>query len=70
MGIRPELVNLVVAGVAGVLIFSQAKVIAEALSNFRGGPRPPTHPLPSNDSALLGRRKGKKIDEQQRLRQR
>jgi hypothetical protein len=60
MGIRPELVNLVAAGVVAVLIFSRAKEIVEALSNFRGGPRPPTHPLPSNDSALLGRRRLKR----------
>jgi len=30
--------------------------LVEALSNFRGGPRPPTHPLPSNDARLLLRR--------------
>jgi hypothetical protein len=34
------------------------ETLREAFSNFRGGgPTPPSHPLPSNDSALLTRRR-------------
>jgi hypothetical protein len=31
--------------------------LMEAFNNFRGGPRPPTHPLPANDAVLLLRRR-------------
>jgi Sec-independent protein translocase protein TatA len=31
--------------------------IEDALSNFRGGPGSPSHPIPANDSRLLNRRR-------------
>ncbi len=46
---------------AGLLLFhgkQVAEAVQEAISNFRGGgPKPPTHPLPANDSTLLTRRR-------------
>ena len=30
--------------------------LIEELNNFRGGPRPPMHPIPADDGALLRRR--------------
>jgi hypothetical protein len=37
------------------------KILSEALQNFKdalgGGPRPPTHPLPGDDSVILNRRR-------------
>ena len=39
---------------------SLSDALIEALSNFRGGPRPPTHPLPANDGSLLLRRRARK----------
>jgi hypothetical protein len=40
--------------------------LSEAISNFRGGgPRPPSHPLPADDSRLLNRR-GKRRSQDRR----
>lgn len=56
----PEL--LVALGVA-ILLFSgkNSKIIAaslaEALSNLRGGPGSPSHPIPADDSRILNRRR-------------
>jgi hypothetical protein len=43
---------------AGMIFFRRtlSEALIEALSNFRGGPRPPTHPLPANDGELLTKR--------------
>ena len=30
--------------------------LADALSNFRGGPGSPSHPIPADDSRLLNRK--------------
>jgi TatA/E family protein of Tat protein translocase len=41
-----------------------ARELGEALRNFRGGgPPSPMHPVPSNDSALLCRRRARKKEE-------
>ncbi len=46
---------------AVLLAFFNAKTFARTLENlqnaFRGGPRPPSHPLPSNDAQFLTRRR-------------
>jgi mttA/Hcf106 family len=37
--------------------------LAEALArDFRGGPRPPSHPLPADDSRILNRRRRPSTD--------
>ena len=36
-----------------------ARSVAEALSNFRGGPGSPSHPLPADDSRILNRKLNK-----------
>ena len=51
----------VLAGSAAMVIY--ARQIREALQNLRnGGPRPPSHPLPSNDSFILNRRRRALVD--------
>jgi hypothetical protein len=43
-----------------VLLVFNAKRIGPALRDiFRGGPRPPSHPLPGDDSRILTRRRGR-----------
>jgi hypothetical protein len=44
------------AAVLGFLIFPLIPALRDL---FRGGPRPPSHPLPSDDSRLLNRRRMK-----------
>jgi hypothetical protein len=55
----PDLVFLL----AVLLAFFNAQTFARALENlqnaFRGGPRPPSHPLPSNDAPFLTRRRSR-----------
>ena len=54
----PEVIALV-----GVLLYIGRKRLAESSSVladiFRGGPRPPTHPIPGDDSRFLTRRRVK-----------
>jgi hypothetical protein len=33
--------------------------LLNALSALKGGPRPPSHPLPTNDSSFLSRRRSR-----------
>ena len=44
-----------------LLVLANFRAIAmsliEAINTFKGGPRPPTHPLPSTDSRILNRRR-------------
>src|SRR5882724_6780715 len=52
---------LFVLGVATLLFGGRnlrelAASLAEGLSNFRGGPGSPSHPLPADDSKILNRR--------------
>jgi hypothetical protein len=53
-----------VLAVAAMLTWKRSMLDAliEALDNFRGGPPTAMHPSPSNDTALLLRRRAKKID--------
>ena len=51
------------AGTAVVIFFwskeaaQLLRILQDEIDNFSGrGPRPPTHPMPSNDSVLLNRR--------------
>lgn len=47
---------LILAGVAAAVIYRRE--IQQALEQFNGrGPRPPTGPLPANDSVLLLRKR-------------
>lgn len=36
-----------------------AAQLQQAIDNFRGGGRPPSHPLPANDSRILNRKRAK-----------
>ena len=52
---------LVLATLLGLIVFLFRRwrlldALIEELNNFRGGPRPPMHPLPADDGALLRRR--------------
>ena len=51
---------LVLCGVSGWLLFRQSEQIREAIEKFRGGPRPPSHPLPSDDGFMLLRKRKQK----------
>jgi hypothetical protein len=42
--------------VLGVIVFPLIPALRDL---FRGGPRPPSHPLPGDDSRLLTRRRSK-----------
>jgi Sec-independent protein translocase protein TatA len=61
----PELV--VVCSVAALLCWGNkipevARTLNEAISNFRGGPRSPSHPIPADDSKFLNRKIGRSND--------
>jgi len=49
-------VMFLTAAALGFLIFPLIPVLRDL---FRGGPRPPSHPLPGDDSPLLNRRRTK-----------
>ena len=44
-----------------LFVLANARAIAtsliEAINAFKGGPRPPSHPIPSTDSRILNRRR-------------
>jgi hypothetical protein len=43
-----------------VLLVFNSRWIGPAIRDlFRGGPRPPSHPLPGDDSRILTRRRGR-----------
>lgn len=47
-----------VAFVVGFSLLGGAKWLGPAINElFRGGPRPPTHPIPGNDSRFLTRKR-------------
>jgi hypothetical protein len=55
---RPEVVLLIalmtlLVGVRHIALLGEA--IQEFVNQLGGGPRPPTHPMPGNDSKLLNR---------------
>jgi Sec-independent protein translocase protein TatA len=39
-----------------------ARKLNEAVTNFRGGPGSPSHPIPADDSKLLNRKIGRSDD--------
>jgi len=46
--------------VGTILLLFRAEQISTALKDlFRGGPRPPSHPIPADDSRILNRRRAK-----------
>jgi hypothetical protein len=56
---------LLLISVASVALFFRRCMLdapIEAIDNFRGGPRTPMHPSPSNDAALLRKRSRKTKD--------
>jgi Sec-independent protein translocase protein TatA len=61
----PELMVLLMVAIIlfGPKSFRQiAQELTDALSNFRGGPGSPSHPVPGNDSRLLNRKKARSAD--------
>lgn len=57
-GYEANLVRLLMMASAAVALFSYRRQIQDALNRFNGrGPRPPSSPLPANDSALLRRKR-------------
>jgi Sec-independent protein translocase protein TatA len=61
----PELI--VFCTVAALLFWGNkipqvARTLNEAIANFRGGPRSPSHPIPADDSKFLNRRIGRSDD--------
>ncbi|MGA3236813.1 MAG: hypothetical protein ABSG03_10950 [Bryobacteraceae bacterium] len=55
---RPEVVLLIalamlMVGVRHIAMLGQA--LQEFVNQLGGGPRPPTHPLPGNDSVIVNR---------------
>jgi hypothetical protein len=55
---RADIVPLLFALVMAAL-FLWGKVGPALRDLFRGGPRPPSHPLPADDSKILNRRRGR-----------
>lgn len=53
-----DFLRLIVVAAGATLIYRYRQQITEAIENFRG-PRPPNPPLPSNDAALLQKRRRK-----------
>jgi len=64
--------ELVVICTVTVLVFwgnkipEAARVLNEAIANFRGGPRSPSHPIPGDDSKHLRRKLGRSDDASRR----
>jgi hypothetical protein len=56
-----ELITLAITAVAAGLICLRRRQLADALNeafnNFRGGPRPPSHPLPGDDAFIVRRKR-------------
>ena len=48
---------VVLAAIAACTLFVTRKQLMDALENMRGGPRPPTHPLPGNDGFVVLRKR-------------
>ena len=53
------LVNLLFILMLGLAIFNWKKVGLAIQELGRGGPRPPSHPLPGDDSKILNRRRSR-----------
>jgi len=51
------LLNLLFILIFGLAIFHWKKVGLAIQELARGGPRPPSHPIPGDDSKLLNRRR-------------
>ncbi len=48
----------VVAVLTGLFVIYRRKIVEWLLENrWGGGPRPPSHPLPSNDATILRRKR-------------
>ncbi len=47
--------ELIIVLVLAILLFGGGKLGPAIRDMFRGGPRPPSHPLPGNDSEILNR---------------
>jgi hypothetical protein len=56
-----NIVRLILVAIFVALLF-QGKVLEallEAINNFRGGPPTPRHPLPSDDAAIVRRKRSR-----------
>jgi hypothetical protein len=68
MGI-PEIILLAALAMLlmGVQIGRLGQELSEGLQNFKdalgGGPQPPTHPLPGDDSVIVNRRRSRRWPE-------
>jgi sec-independent protein translocase protein TatA len=55
----PEMIVLLVVAIllfGGKNLRELAQDLAEGISNFRGGPGSPSHPIPADDSNLVDRK--------------
>jgi len=65
MGMVAVLLLIVAVLLAAIAALSVWEKIGPALRDlFRGGPRPPSHPLPSDDSKILNRRRSHSSSEE------
>jgi hypothetical protein len=56
----PEILSIpvvVALFIVAVVLFSGDKLGPAIRDLFRGGPRPPSHPIPADDSKILNRRR-------------
>jgi hypothetical protein len=67
MGVPEIIVLAVVMLLIGVPIGKLGQGLSEGLQNFKdalgGGPQPPTHPLPGDDSVIVNRRRARRWPE-------
>jgi hypothetical protein len=63
MSLVPKIgLEAVLYAIATAVLLTNASRISAALRDlFRGGPRPPSHPIPAEDSHILNRRRRKTV---------
>jgi hypothetical protein len=55
-------IDLLLVLVVAFLVIFGGKYAQAFRDQFRGGPRPPSHPLPADDSRILNRRRRRSSD--------
>jgi hypothetical protein len=58
---QAQIVRLILLAIFVALLFqgSVLQAIIQAITNFRGGPPTPRHPLPADDGAILSRKRSR-----------